>query len=90
MFYHILIIIYIYSYTMHVPGKIPSTLPMLHTLALSNLPCGTHLYSSNRYVTVLTTVLSSIQLFVHYTDRLIYIAMFFLLQSVHQVCASNK
>ena len=60
----------IYSYTTHVPRNIPNTLlPTFYkyyTLVLTNLPCDTHLYSFNRYITVLITILPSMQLFVPY------------------------
>jgi hypothetical protein len=59
-------------------------------LALSNLPCGRHRYSSNRHVTVLTTILLNIKFFVHYTDGLTYTAMLFLLQGVYKLYAPNN
>jgi len=52
--------------------------------------CGTHLNSSNRYVTELTTILPNIQLFVHYSDRLIYVATLFLLQVAYKLYATNN
>jgi hypothetical protein len=77
---------YSYSYTTHMPStNIRSTLlPSFY----HHSTC-THLNSYNRYVTELTTVLLNIQLFVHYTDRLIYIAMSFLLQVVHIHATNN-
>jgi hypothetical protein len=62
---------------------------MLHT-SLCDLPCGTHLYSFNRYITILTTILPNMQLFVYYNDTLILTAMLFSLQGVYQLHATSK
>jgi hypothetical protein len=74
---HILHWLTIYSYETHAHGNIPHTfLPTIyirHTIDLSDLPCGTHLY-----VIVLTTVLLNMHLFVYHYDRFKSPAMFLL------------
>jgi len=62
---------------------------MLHT-SLCSLLCGTDLYSFNKYITILTTILPNMQLFVYYNDRFISTAMLFSLQCVYQLHATGK
>ena len=60
----------------------PYPLPALHP-SQTIPPCGTLLYRVNRYVTVSTTVLLNMQLFLYATDRPIAMLFsLFLLQGV--------
>lgn len=65
-------------------------LPTIHTIVFSDRPCFAHPYLSNRYVTILATLLRQMKLLVHYTDRFIPITVLCLLQSEYYVQTLNR
>ena len=57
---------------------------------VSDVRCGTHRYSSNRYGNIVPIVVSNLQLFVYNIVRVISVAVLFLLQGVYQLLTAKK